>query len=80
VKREHKKVYRHCGLDPQSPAKRDIVIASREVRTAWQSRNQWKSFLYTNLTIPFLLPLPLYKSAAKKWVMDWTYFCKKQSK
>jgi len=30
---------RHCGLDPQSPAKRYIVIASREARAAWQSRN-----------------------------------------
>jgi len=43
---------RHCGLDPQSLAKRYIVIASREERMAQQSRNQRKPFLYTNLTIP----------------------------
>jgi len=38
VKRENKTINRHCGLDPQSPAKRYIVIASREERTARQSR------------------------------------------
>ena len=38
VKRENKTVNRHCGLDPQSPAKRYIVIAIREARAAWQSR------------------------------------------
>jgi len=38
VKRENKTVNRHCGFNPQSPAKRYIVIASREVRAAWQSR------------------------------------------
>jgi len=35
---------RHCGFNPQSPAKRYIVIASREARAAWQSRKYSKTF------------------------------------